>query len=503
VLPPLEALAGAALRVWRLDRDRWTLVAGDGTGASTRGPVAGARDTSWLALPDSAGLFLEVAPRDGASAEEVARRVLPVVQGMLDAGRSTALIAHELAARYEEIDLLYSIGELLGHAQSVDEVAAVILREVSAVVGARAAALRVHDDARGILHAVASLGTSRGAVAADVVVANPESVVARAFRSGQIETGAQPNWVPGDIVAVPIVHAVSGQPARVIGTLALADRAGGGAFTREETKLIAAVATQIGAALENARLVAGERARQRLERELELAHDLQVRLMPTPAVLRGEADVAARSDPATSLGGDFYTFARLGRGRIGVLVGDVATHGFAAALIAAEVLAAAGIHAHATARPDDMLALLGDSLRDELAKTEMYLTVWYGILDPSVGELDYSNAGHIHAFRLPTAGPMERLSPTAPPLGLVEGEPFGHRAMPWDVGKDRLVLFTDGLGDQTNAAGERYGEARIIARLERDRDCPPGELVQRVFDDVIAFGGTAIDDDRTLVILRI
>src|SRR6185437_10468222 len=112
-------------------------------------------------------------------------------------------------------------------------------------------------------------------------------------------------------------HAVSGEPPRVVGTLALADRSGGGAFTRDETKLIAAVATQIGAALENARLMSLDADRQRLEQEMRLAHDLQVRLMPTPSVLRGDADVAVRSEAAASVGGDFYTFARLGRGRVG------------------------------------------------------------------------------------------------------------------------------------------------------------------------------------------
>jgi serine phosphatase RsbU (regulator of sigma subunit) len=96
---------------------------------------------------------------------------------------------------------------------------------------------------------------------------------------------------------------------------------------------------------------------------------------------------------------------------------------------------------------------------------------------------------------------VQRLAPTAPPMGLVDGEPFGNCVVEWSAGDDRLVLFTDGLVDQTNATGQRYSEARIVARLEQDRECTPRELVQLVFDDVIAFGGVAADDDRTLVIL--
>lgn len=502
-LAPLGALAGATLRLWRLDGERWRLLAGHPAGVDApRAPRGGEGDAaSWLALPGSPGLFLEIVTPSGAPREEIVRHVLAVVQGMLESERATAALTGELAARYEEIDLLYSIGELLGGAHPVEEVASVILREVSAVVGARRAGLRVHDESRQLLRTVATLGTAPGAVPEEVSTDDPDAVVARAFRSGRIETGVQPGWVPGEVVAVPISYAASGQPARVVGTLALADRAGGGGFTRDETRLIAAVATQIGAALENARLVSRDTDRQRLEQELRLAHDLQVRLMPTPSVLRGDADVAVRSEAAASVGGDFYTFARLGRGRVGTMLGDVASHGLSAALIAAEVLAAAGIHANSTTPPDQMLTLLRDSLADELEKTEMYLTIFYGILDPTAGRLVYASAGHPHAFRVPRLGSAKRLDPTAPPLGLVEAGRFGRRMVPWHFTEDLLVLFTDGLQDHANEAGERFGEARILARIEQDRKCTPQELTDRVFQDIAEFGGSAADD-RTLLVLR-
>jgi sigma-B regulation protein RsbU (phosphoserine phosphatase) len=500
VLAPLGALAAATLRLWRLDDDRWRLVAGPAVaGAVPRGRDGGA--ASWLALPDSPGLFLEIVPLAAATAEEIARHVLPLVDRILESERATAALSAELASRYEEIDLLYSIGELLGRSHPVADVAAVILREVCAVVGARRAGLRVFDEPRRALRAVATLGSRLDAIPDEVSVDDEDAVVARCFRSARIETGTQPGWVPGEVVAVPITYAVTGQPGRVVGTLALADRAGGGAFTRDETKLIAAVATQIGAALENARLAAGESERQRLEQELRLAHDLQVRLMPTPSVLRGDADVAVRSEAAATIGGDFYTFARLGRGRVGTMLGDVASHGLSAALIAAEVLAAAGIHANSTTPPDEMLTLLRDSLADELEKTEMFLTIFYGILDPTAGRMVYASAGHPHAFRVPRHGSAERLEPTAPPLGLVAAGRFGRKMIPWHFTQDLLVLFTDGLQDQQNDAGERFGEARVMARVEQARARTPAEIADLVFQDLEGFGGTP-SDDRTLLVLR-
>ncbi len=503
MLSPLGTLAGATLRLWRLDGERWHLVAGAPSGdAAPRAPRAAGEDAaSWLAIPESPGLFLEVVPHASRQADELGSRVLPIVQALLEAERATSNLTGELASRYEEIDLLYTIGELLGRSRSVDEVAALILREVSAVLGARRAGLRIHDPAVGVLRTVATTGASTGTIPAEVAVDDPDAVVARAFRSGRIETGTQPTWVPGEVLAVPVTYAASGHPARVIGTLALADRAGGGAFTREETKLVAAVATQIGVAIENTRLVAAEGGRQRLERELELAHNLQLKLMPMPIVLRGEAEVAVESRAAESLGGDLYTFSRLGVGRIGVMLGDVSSHGFSAALIAAQVMAAVGIHANASTPPDETLALLRDSLGEDLATTEMYLSLFYGILDPTSGRLTYSNAGHPYAYRVPRFGPAERLEPTAPPLGLVTEGRFGRRIVPWHFASDLLVLFTDGLVDQANASGERYGEARLVARLEEGRRDSADVLVRTVFEDVRDWGG-APTDDCTLLVLR-
>lgn len=489
--------------MWRLEGTAWRLIAGPHADAPRAPRNPGQSAAAFVAIPDSADLYLEIVPDGAPITDETSSRLLAIITGVLSAESAVANLSAELAARYEEIDLLYSIGELLGHAHAVSEVAGRIVREVADVVGARRAGLRVFEPETGMLRLVGVVGDEDESIPDSVPVDAPdEVVVARAFRTRRVETGVQPQWVGGEVLAVPIVHASSGQPARVVGTLALAERAGGGSFTRDETKLLAAVATQIGAALENARLVQQDRTRQRMSRELELAHDLQVKLMPTPAVLKGEAEVAVHSVPAESLGGDFYTFARLGRGRIGVMLGDVSSHGFSAALIAAQVMAAAGIHASATSVPDETLALLRDSLRGELESTEMYLSLFYAVFDPSIGKLSFSNAGHPYAFRVPRFGPAERLATTAPPLGLgPEGE-FGRVVMPWTFSRDLLVLCTDGLTDAANPAGERYGSSRLIARIESGRDLDPTRLLDYILIDVREFGAAA-DDDVTLLIVRV
>src|SRR5438874_5223592 len=111
-------------------------------------------------------------------------------------------------------------------------------------------------------------------------------------------------------LSVPVLYAAPGARGKPIGVINLTDRVGEDAFTSGDRKLVAAIANQIGAAIENARLAAYEQGRQRVQRELELAHDLQLKLLPAPSVLSGLADVAVRCRPAESVGGDFYNLLR-------------------------------------------------------------------------------------------------------------------------------------------------------------------------------------------------
>ncbi|MGH7584551.1 MAG: hypothetical protein ACREL5_15155, partial [Gemmatimonadales bacterium] len=158
VLAPLGKLAGATLRIWRLDGDRWRVVAGPAAAApaTPRDPSAAA---SWPSIPSAPGLFLEVASLHGGSANEAAPHLMPVLQVLIDAEAASEGLGAELATRYQEIDLLYSIGDLLGRSRLGEDVADTILQEVAAVVGARSAALRLWDEARGMLRVVAALGS--------------------------------------------------------------------------------------------------------------------------------------------------------------------------------------------------------------------------------------------------------------------------------------------------------------------------------------------------------
>ena len=469
----------------------------------------------WLApVPGTTGFWTELGGGTEARLVEAAAQVLPVLGAIFAAERETADVTEELASRYEEIDLLYAISEILGHTVKLEEAAQTIVREVSTVVGARRASIMVYDEPNAVLRTVAARGFSASGL--DAVETDDQcSVSARVWREMRIvvndptDPDAQNPGCPegrnyrGEaFLSIPICYAAPGTSSRCVGIINLTDRVGGDSFTPSDRKLVSAIANQIGAAIENARLVDRDLKQQRFQRELELAHDLQLKLLPSPSVLQGDALVAAHCRPVESVGGDFYTFSRLGQGRVGVMLGDVSSHGFSAALVMALVMAAAGIHAGAGNTPDETLAALLESLGTELASTEMFFSVFYGVLDPKARRLTYASAGHQHAFRVPLTGEPERLPATAPPLGLSPASSIQRRQIPWAPKTDLLCLWTDGLVDARGSEGGGFTEERLLQVICRDRTETPEAIVRAVFTEADSVTPNPTDD-RTLLILRI
>jgi sigma-B regulation protein RsbU (phosphoserine phosphatase) len=343
-----------------------------------------------------------------------------------------------------------------------------------------------------------------------IAVADQCSVSARVFNGlhpvivedGESPCEAEAGYRRGAMLSVPILWTAPRQPSEPLGVVNLSDRRSGQAFTAGDLKLVAAIATQIGTAIQNARLVRESLTQQRLAQEMELAHDLQMKLLPVATVVAPDATVAARVVPAESVGGDFYNLFPLGGGRTGVMIGDVSGHGYRAALIMALTMSAAAIHAQATGDPGAMLRALFASVSAELETTEMYLSAFYGIIDRTTGTLRYANAGHPHAFVLGADGPPERLAALDPPIGMVPIS-AATAARPWNAGTDLLILFTDGISDARGADGERLGEARVLETIERHRGLPPAQILEEVFEDLRRHTGDGPRrDDLTLVLLR-
>ncbi len=473
-------------------------------------------------VPGVPGYYCQCARSPDPESDRTAIIVQLLTQ-MLENERDILEIAEELSNRYEEIHLMYSISETLGRTISLEDASAIIVREVSSVVGAQRASILVHDPEQSVLRPVAGWGIDVRSFDA-VPVDDQRSVAAQAFRECRAIANDSPEYAEGEEVAwpgrsyrgqaflsVPILYPEPDGAPRPVGVMNLTDRLGADTFSSGHRKLLTAIAHQVGAAIENARLAERDRERQQVRRELELARDLQQRLLPPPKLPDTDIDIAARCDPAKSVGGDFFRVLSLPRSQVGAMLGDVSTHGFQAALIMALVLSAAAIHAATTESPAEALQRLLASVSPELSGTEMYLSLFYGIADESNGCLRYANAGHPHAFRISEDGTAERLGATVPPLGLSDAGHIEEARVRWKAGADVLVLFSDGItearanaaqGDQeTGNASQVFGEKRVLEIVSALRDRSAEEIVDRIMSDVSEFAPTAADD-RTILVLK-
>ena len=490
------------LRVWAQSESGWSCVYPEAAGEEEWS--GGARYP--LDSLDGMPLQLEL-PRASRQGGFLALALNQLMSQELEA-RSAA---RELSERYEEINLLYFISEVLGSMLSLPEAATRILSEVADVLGAKRASLWVYDAEDDRLHLAASVGDDglRGPIA----VTDTQSATALVFRERQplnLERGAMLEGVSRleptprryeAFLSVPINYTPPQGTSRTVGVITLVGRRSNVRFSAGDARLLAAIASQIGAALETQRLLRESLRQERVVRELELAHDLQLKLLPDPTSFQAPPDVAARCAPADSVGGDFYNLFRLSNERLGIMIGDVSSHGFSAALIMALTISAVAIYAQDANPPAQVLRRVHRALAKELESTEMYLTLFYGVVDRHAGTLVYANAGHPHAFRVTANGRAERLGATDLPLGMMPHDRYGEGTTEWSA-TDLICLFTDGLSDAYPARGGRAGEEALIADVVRLRARPLPEILARLFANTDQVTLSIPPDDRTVLLVR-
>ncbi len=300
-----------------------------------------------------------VAPKEGPPLELEVRSSKPdmpleplatILKGnlerTLDLSQEIHFFTYEVSERYAEIDLLYTISETLGSVVEIGDAAERILEELCDVLGAERGSLWVHDPRHNLLCRTAAFGEN--GAQADLCDERPDTVTAQVFAEGRSRIGGrtdledkESNGTITDI-SVPISYSPPSGEARTVGVINLFGRKGGDPFAIGDEKLLSAIASQIGAALENNRLIQDSLAQERMSHEMELAHHLQMKLLKSPETFDG-ADVAARVASAEQVGGDFFHLFKLPQDKIGVMIGDVSTHGFPAALIMALSMSAASI----------------------------------------------------------------------------------------------------------------------------------------------------------------
>ena len=289
----------------------------------------------------------------------------------------------------------------------------------------------------------------------------------------------------------------------LVGLLNVGRRLSDQDYSGDDRRLLETLAAQAAPAVRVGQLVreqqAETRARGRLEQELAVAQLIQQNFLPKELPQPAGWQVAAFYRPARAVGGDFYDFIELPDGRIGLVIGDVTDKGVPAAMVMAATRSVLRASAQRLLEPGAVLARVNDNLCPDIPEN-MFVTCFYGVLDPATGHLRYANAGHnLPLVRSP--GESAELRATGMPLGLMTGMRYEERetTLPEDA---CVLLYSDGLVEAHDPR-EMFGTPRVVELLGR---AEPDS--QRVIDDLLAaldgFTGTdeEQEDDITLVVVR-
>ena len=248
-----------------------------------------------------------------------------------------------------------------------------------------------------------------------------------------------------------------------------------------------------------------DEAAARIDRELEFAREIQYSSLPSvfpPFPQHKEFDIFASMDTAKEVGGDFYDFYFLGPDKLAFLVADVSGKGIPAAMFMMRARAVIKALAETGATVDEIFRDANDTLCQGNERG-MFVTAWLGILDIHTGELDYVNGGHTPPYILHPDGSGEWVKKKSGiMLGSLEDVPYAPRHITLSPG-DTIYVYTDGVPENANEAGEFFGEERLEKILLAARGLEPVPLCIKVKEELDAFtGGAEQFDDITMLALR-
>ena len=331
----------------------------------------------------------------------------------------------------------------------------------------------------------------------DEVVANGHSVLTS-------DAQADPRFMGGTVVlqGVRSVLAVPlGVGDSVFGIIYADSPLAEGRFTEDHLKVLTTLASVAAIRVENARLTEEQLERERLERELQVASEIQQRFQPASAPQVAGYELQGISFPCYEIGGDYYDFIHRTNGNLIVALGDVSGKGTAAALLMSSLHAAVHAQVEVNDTPVRTITAINRYLVESIPANR-FVTLFYAELNPKDGSLAFLNAGHNPPLIVHAGGTMEQLAAGGLPLGIMADADFREGQTKLHPG-DVLVIYSDGVSEALNPGGEEFGPTRVYECVARNLDASAAGIRDRIESALTKFSqGTPAGDDITLVICK-
>lgn len=253
-----------------------------------------------------------------------------------------------------------------------------------------------------------------------------------------------------------------------------------------------------------AEIAAGRERRQRAEnekREIEEARRIQRKLLPSSIPQLDGCEISIQWRPASGVGGDCYDVIPFTSSRFALCIADVVGKGIPAALLMSNLQAAVRAFAGDAVEPADLCGQVNRILCGRIAE-DRFISFFYCHIDTALGVVAYANAGHYLPLLVKQDGSLERLGAGGPVLGVFADATYTQGLAQIATG-DRLILYTDGVTEARNLAGEEFGEERLLAAAVASRACSAPALEARLWQSVADFTGDTLQDDATLIVVAV
>jgi sigma-B regulation protein RsbU (phosphoserine phosphatase) len=473
------------------------IIFNDGTYNSNLGATM-ITDNSGASLPESTIAL--------ASGDRTTSGLLEAIEGARTQPEEQTSTATHKARHGDLLALISKVGITLLASATLNETLEQVVALVFEAVPADRCLIMMRDEGSEDLRvAVARLRDRAGEVGEIRVSRNVlDEVVIRGKSVLTSDAQHDPRFASGTVVlqGVRSVLAVPlGVSEKVFGIIYADSPIAEGRFTEDHLKVLTTLASVAAIRVENTKLVEARLERERFERELALASEIQQRFQPTAPPQVPGYELQGISFPCYEIGGDYYDFIERDDGRLVIALGDVSGKGTAAALLMSSLHAA--IHAQ-SASHDSLVATISavNKYLAENIPSNRFVTLFYAELDPESGSLAFLNAGHNPPLIVHTGGTVEQLASGGLPLGIKPNAEYREGRTQLQPG-DVLVIYSDGVTEACSPSGEEFGPTRLYEVVSRNIEASAAGIRDRIESSLTKFAqGTSAADDITLVIVK-
>ncbi len=471
------------------------IVFDDGTYHSSMGATM-ITDNSSTSLPEATIAL--------ASGDRTTSGLLEAIEGART--KPDDSVAARVAREGDLLALISKVGITLLASSTLNETLEQIVSLVFEAVPADRCLLMMRDEANEEMRvAVARLRDRIGEVGEIRVSRNVmDEVVMRGNSVLTSDAQHDPRFASGTMVlqGVRSVLAVPlGVSEKVFGIIYADSPIAEGRFTEDHLKVLTTLASVAAIRVENAKLVESRLQQERLERELQLASEIQQRFQPAAPPTVPGYELQGISFPCYEIGGDYYDFIWREDGRLVIALGDVSGKGTAAALLMSSLHAA--IHAQTGSHDTlvETISAVNRYLADNIPPNR-FVTLFFAELDPESGAVSFLNAGHNPPLIVHAAGTVEQLASGGLPLGIKADAEYREGRTHLQLG-DVLVIYSDGVTEAASPNGEEFGPTRLYEVVARNVDASAAGIRDRIESALTKFSqGTQAADDITLVIVK-